>query len=87
MAPALGYALLWGLAFEVLESFVLPLGDLSWRELLAFALRTSNIWLVCTFGMACLAMFAEPRMGIVQLGLFTGPSHWSSPPSALLAAS
>ncbi len=68
---ALGYALLWGLAFEALESFVLPLGDLSWRQLLEFALQTSDIWLVCTFGVACLAMFAEPRMSTAKLALST----------------
>lgn len=35
---ALGYALLWALAFGVLESLVLPVGELGWRQMLAFTL-------------------------------------------------
>ena len=36
---ALGYALLWGLALSVIESFDLPLGELTLREFLGFTIR------------------------------------------------
>ena len=68
---ALGYALLCGVANTVLESLVMPTGELGWREMLAFMLALlPGYWITCV-AVTCLAMIVEPRMTVTMVAVTT----------------